>query len=76
MFVPLDLEIVKSILTKDFNHFPDRGTYYNEKDDPLCMYIVDFFFTDFINNQNARVSILTNSNTYVSTKTSINNYYH
>lgn len=38
VFMPLDLEIVKNILIKDFNHFTDRGEYINEKDDPICKY--------------------------------------
>lgn len=37
-FVPLDCEMVKQIMTRDFNHFTDRGLYFNEKDDPLCEY--------------------------------------
>lgn len=30
-----DLDFVKNVLIKDFNHFVSRGVFYNEKDDPL-----------------------------------------
>lgn len=35
IFVALEPELVKHIMTKDFNHFTDRGFYYNEKDEPI-----------------------------------------
>ncbi|CAO1427745.1 unnamed protein product [Diamesa hyperborea] len=35
IFVVADLDLVKHILIKDFNTFPNRGHYFNEVDDPL-----------------------------------------
>ncbi|KAJ8965098.1 hypothetical protein NQ317_010501 [Molorchus minor] len=38
-FMPMDLDLIKSIMTKDFSHFVDRGVYYNEKDDPINVHL-------------------------------------
>lgn len=35
VYVPTNLDIIKHILTKDFNNFMDRGMYFNLEDDPL-----------------------------------------
>lgn len=38
-FVPINLEITKDIMTRDFEHFIDRGMYCNEKADPLTVHL-------------------------------------
>lgn len=35
----LDINFVKQMLIKDFNHFEDRGIYYNEKDEPISAHL-------------------------------------
>lgn len=34
-FIPVDLELIKNIVQRDFDHFVNHGFYVNEKDDPL-----------------------------------------
>lgn len=35
MYMPIDLELIKDILQKDFGHFVNRGRYVNKEVDPL-----------------------------------------
>ncbi|KAI2474265.1 hypothetical protein C4B38_000406 [Diabrotica virgifera virgifera] len=39
-FIPVDLDIVKSVIQKDFSSFVNRGNYANEKHDPLSGHLV------------------------------------
>lgn len=34
-YMPIDVQYIKNILQRDFDHFSERGFYYNQKDDPL-----------------------------------------
>ncbi|CAG9854393.1 unnamed protein product [Phyllotreta striolata] len=35
LYVPVDVELVKQVLIKDFHYFTDKGIYVNEKDEPI-----------------------------------------
>lgn len=39
LYMTVDPECIKNIISKDFNHFTDRGIFYNERDDPLSAHL-------------------------------------
>ncbi|KAB0797172.1 hypothetical protein PPYR_08166 [Photinus pyralis] len=39
IYLPIATDYVKNVLQNDFRHFVNRGTYYNEKDDPLSAHL-------------------------------------
>lgn len=39
-YFPLDPEIIKCVISKDFNHFIDRGLAINEKTDPISAHLI------------------------------------
>lgn len=38
-FLPLDPVLIKDVLNTDFQHFFDRGIYYDEQNDPLSAHM-------------------------------------
>nr|QZM07459.1 cytochrome P450 monooxygenase CYP6TA1 [Lasioderma serricorne] len=39
-YMPIDPEIIKDIIIKDFQYFTDRGLYQNERDEPLSGHLI------------------------------------
>lgn len=47
VYLPIDPEIVKSILTTDFEHFVDRGVFYDAKNYPLSTHLFSMKGTEW-----------------------------
>ncbi|KAJ8941633.1 hypothetical protein NQ318_010659 [Aromia moschata] len=41
VYLPVDPELIKNILHKDFDHFVNHGNYHNEEADPLSGHLVN-----------------------------------
>ncbi|XP_065168656.1 probable cytochrome P450 6a23 isoform X2 [Atheta coriaria] len=39
VYVPVNLELIKCILIKDFNHFDEKGMYYHEEAQPISAHM-------------------------------------
>lgn len=39
--IALNINFIKNMLIRDFNHFEDRGLYYNEKTDPISAHLIN-----------------------------------
>ncbi|KAK9696685.1 hypothetical protein QE152_g31427 [Popillia japonica] len=39
-YLLIDPDTIRNILSKDFNHFQDRGVYHDEKHDPLSAHLI------------------------------------
>lgn len=39
--IPTNLDLIKSLMTKDFNIFTNRGNYFNEIDEPLSAHLIN-----------------------------------
>ncbi|XP_076260585.1 cytochrome P450 6a2-like [Rhynchophorus ferrugineus] len=48
-FLPVNPELIKNILVKDFHHFSDRGIHYDEVNDPLSAHLFSIAGTKWKN---------------------------
>lgn len=61
VYIISDLNYIKNIMTCDFNYFPHRGLYYNEKSDPLSAHIFNTSGPKWRNMRNKLNQIFTSN---------------